>query len=55
MRLPERLLTLLASILAAGSLWAGGSGLNVIVVVNQNSTNSVRLGSDYCELRGVPP
>jgi len=37
------------------SLWAGESGLNVIVVVNQNSTNSVTLGNDYCELRGVPP
>ena len=35
--------------------WAGGSGLNVIVVVNQNSTNSVQLGNDYCQLRGVPP
>lgn len=34
---------------------AGGSGLNVIVVVNQNSTNSVQLGNDYCEARGVPP
>ena len=37
------------------SLWAGESGLNVIVVVNQNSSNSVALGNDYCELRGVPP
>jgi uncharacterized protein (TIGR03790 family) len=37
------------------TVWAGGSGLNVIVVVNQNSTNSVQLGNDYCELRGVPP
>jgi uncharacterized protein (TIGR03790 family) len=26
-----------------------------MVVVNQNSTNSVQLGNDYCELRGVPP
>ena len=34
---------------------AGGSGLNVIVVVNQNSTNSVQLGNNYCEQRGVPP
>jgi uncharacterized protein (TIGR03790 family) len=34
---------------------AGGSGLNVVVVVNQNSPNSVRLGNDYCEKRGVPP
>ncbi len=35
--------------------WGGESGLNVIVVVNQNSANSVTLGNDYCELRGVPP
>ena len=35
--------------------WAGGSGLNVVVVVNQNSTNSVQLGNDYCEKRAVPP
>src|SRR5258707_8017499 len=35
--------------------WAGGSGLNVIVVVNQNSTNSVQLGNYYCEQRNVPP
>ncbi|HUD45257.1 MAG TPA: TIGR03790 family protein [Candidatus Baltobacteraceae bacterium] len=35
--------------------WAGDSGLNVIVVVNQNSSNSVHLGNDYCERRGVPP
>ncbi len=34
---------------------AGGSGLNVAVVVNQNSTNSVELGNYYCEQRGVPP
>lgn len=34
---------------------AGGSGLNVLVVVNQNSTNSVQLGNYYCEKRGVPP
>jgi uncharacterized protein (TIGR03790 family) len=34
---------------------AGESGLNVIVVVNQNSSNSLRLGNDYCERRGVPP
>jgi len=34
---------------------AGGSGLNVIVVVNQNSPESVQLGDDYCEQRGVPP
>jgi len=34
---------------------AGESGLNVIVVVNQNSANSLQLGNDYCERRGVPP
>lgn len=37
------------------SAWAGGSGLNVVVVVNQNSTNSIQLGNYYCEKRGVPP
>ena len=40
--------------LAARAL-AGGSGLNVAVVVNQNSPNSVELGNYYCEKRGVPP
>ncbi|MDR3459110.1 MAG: TIGR03790 family protein [Verrucomicrobiae bacterium] len=41
--------------MSGNRIWAGGSGLNVIVVVNQNSANSVQLGNDYCELRGVPP
>ncbi len=41
--------------LAAGPVRAGGSGLNVVVVVNQNSPNSMQLGNDYCQLRGVPP
>jgi uncharacterized protein (TIGR03790 family) len=36
-------------------VWAGGSGLNVAVVVNQNSTNSVQLGNYFCERRQVPP
>jgi len=45
----------LVTLLAAGRVWAGGSGLNVIVVVNENSTNSLQLGNDYCEQRGVPP
>ncbi len=48
------LIATLAALLAAETVWAGGSGLNVIVVVNQNSTNSVQLGNDYCEARGVP-
>lgn len=39
----------------AGRLLAGGSGLNVVVVVNQHSTNSVQLGNYYCERRQVPP
>ncbi|HEX5218314.1 MAG TPA: TIGR03790 family protein [Verrucomicrobiae bacterium] len=34
---------------------AGGSGLNVVVIVNQNSPDSVELGNYYCEKRGVPP
>jgi uncharacterized protein (TIGR03790 family) len=45
----------LAALLAAGPVWAGGSGLNVIVVVNANSAESLQLGNDYCQQRGVPP
>ena len=55
MRIFTGLLSILVAMLAAGTLWAGGSGLNVILVVNQNSTNSVQLGNDYCEQRDVPP
>ncbi|MGO8697713.1 MAG: TIGR03790 family protein [Limisphaerales bacterium] len=40
---------------AAFHAQAGGSGLNVIVVANQNSSNSLQLANDYCERRGVPP
>jgi uncharacterized protein (TIGR03790 family) len=40
---------------SAAELFAGGSGLNVVVVVNQNSTNSIQLGNYYCERRCVPP
>ncbi|PWU19681.1 MAG: hypothetical protein C5B50_06115 [Verrucomicrobia bacterium] len=36
-------------------LWAGGSGLNVVVVVNGTSTNSLQVGNYYCERRQVPP
>jgi uncharacterized protein (TIGR03790 family) len=42
-------------LVSAAGLFAGGSGLNVVVVVNQNSTNSIQLGNYYCERRGVPP
>ena len=55
MRFLTGLLLLGAAVFTAGTLWGGGSGYNVIVVVNQNSTNSVRLGNAYCEQRGVPP
>jgi uncharacterized protein (TIGR03790 family) len=34
---------------------AGGSGLNVIVAVNAQSSNSLQLANEYCALRGVPP
>ncbi len=34
---------------------AGGSGLNTVVIVNQNSTNSCELGNYFCERRQVPP
>src|ERR1035441_6035157 len=34
---------------------AGGSGLNTVVIVNQNSTNSCELGNYYCERRQIPP
>ena len=36
-------------------IWAGGSGLNVVVVVNTNSVNSLQLANYYCEKRQVPP
>jgi len=35
--------------------YAGGSGLNTIVIVNQTSSNSCELGNYYCEKRQVPP
>jgi len=38
-----------------GFVWAGGSGLNTVVVVNQASQDSLQLGNVYCELRAVPP
>jgi uncharacterized protein (TIGR03790 family) len=43
------------SICSTASLFAGGSGLNVVVVVNTNSANSLELGNYYCEKRAVPP
>ena len=55
MKLRTAIHGILIILMTTGRVWAGGSGLNVIVVVNQNSTNSVQLGNDYCEQRGVPP
>lgn len=49
------LCALLVAASAATLARAGGSGLNVVVVVNQTSTNSLALGNDYCEKRAVPP
>lgn len=46
---------LLALACGAVRTLAGGSGLNVAVVVNQASSNSVQLGNYYCERRAVPP
>ena len=42
-------------LVAAGQALAGGSGLNVVVVVNQKSSNSVVLGNYYCERRQILP
>ena len=39
----------------AGSARAGGSGLNTLVVINQNSSNSIALGNYFAERRNVPP
>jgi uncharacterized protein (TIGR03790 family) len=47
---------LLPLICASGfQVRAGGSALNTVVIVNQNSTNSCELGNYYCERRQVPP
>jgi uncharacterized protein (TIGR03790 family) len=55
----------LRSLLGAGLLWlgcalgwevqAGGSGLNVVVIANQASSNSCELANYFCEHRAVPP
>lgn len=36
-------------------LYAGGSGLNTVVVINQSSSNSCALANYFCERRLVPP
>lgn len=55
MGLRSVLLCALAAASTAGTIWAGGSGLNVAVVINQNSANSIQLANAYCEQRCVPP
>jgi uncharacterized protein (TIGR03790 family) len=39
----------------AFKLYAGGSGLNTVVVINQASSNSCDLGNYYCQQRQIPP
>lgn len=47
--------TLILVVTLALNLFAGGSGLNTVIVLNQNSANSVELGNYYAERRQVPP
>src|SRR5258707_1857604 len=53
-RFPGFLFLFLCCALPPGAR-AGGSALNTVVIVNQNSTNSCELGNYYCERRQVPP
>lgn len=48
-------LAILTIVVTTQNLLGGGSGLNVVVVINTNSANSVELGNYYCERRSVPP
>lgn len=52
---PARLLRWLASGMVGATALAGGLGLDVAVVVNRASSNSLALGNLYCERRQVPP
>ncbi|TAL07215.1 MAG: TIGR03790 family protein [Verrucomicrobia bacterium] len=54
-RLKLLLFTPILVTISCVQLFAGGSGLNVAVVVNQTSTNSLQLANYFCEKRGVPP
>ena len=47
--------TVLLTCALACKLQAGGSGLNTVVVANQNSSNSCELANYYCQERQVPP
>ena len=55
MRLRSVLVCALAAISGVSTIYAGGSGFNVAVILNQNSSNSVQLANAYCEQRSVPP
>jgi hypothetical protein len=45
----------LLMLLSASRSFAGGSGLNTVIVVNQASSNSLALANYYAERRQVPP
>jgi uncharacterized protein (TIGR03790 family) len=54
-----RLLKFWGALVALGlsvfHLHAGGSSLNVAIIINQDSTNSIQLGNYYREKRNIPP
>jgi hypothetical protein len=55
-RLNRRILSLvLLGCLLNLKAFAGGSGLNTVVIVNQASSNSCELANYYCQQRQVPP
>ena len=49
------ILSWLILFVATANVFAGGSGLNVVVIANASSSNSLQLANYYCEKRGVPP
>jgi uncharacterized protein (TIGR03790 family) len=54
-RLAAAGLALALSLGTAFPLMAGGSGFNVVVIVNSSSSNSVQLGNYLMERRQIPP
>ena len=50
-----KLLPAILLMLCGTIAYAGGSGLRAVVIVNNQSSNSVALGNYYCEMRQVPP
>jgi uncharacterized protein (TIGR03790 family) len=52
---PGGLLLLLGLSSVTTPLFGAGSGLNTLVIANQNSSNSCALANYYCERRQVPP